>query len=127
MIEYARKHDSIAEVDDFHFTDEEFEDFIEYAKTQDFDYRSSAKTLYDQMKKELEKDGLAEAMAAELDALEKALEMDKERFIRLKKDEIIPFIEEEIVTRYWFQEAGIKVRLRYDTQLKEALTKPLAV
>ena len=66
-------------------------------------------------------------MAAELDALEKALEMDKERFIRLKKDEIIPFIEEEIVTRYWFQEAGIKVRLRYDTQLKEALTKPLAV
>ena len=127
MIEYARKHDSIAEVDDFHFTDEEFEDFIEYAKTQDFDYRSSAKTLYDQMKKELEKDGLAEAMTAELDALEKALEMDKERFIRLKKDEIIPFIEEEIVTRYWFQEAGIKVRLRYDTQLKEALTKPLAV
>ncbi len=127
MIEYARKHDSIAEVDDFHFTDEEFEDFVEYAKTQDFDYRSSAKTLYDQMKKELEKDGLAEAMAAELDALEKALEMDKERFIRLKKDEIIPFIEEEIATRYWFQEAGIKVRLRYDTQLKEALTKPLAV
>ena len=79
------------------------------------------------MKKELERDGLAESMSAELEALEKALEMDKERFIRLKKDEIIPFIEEELATRYWFQEAGIKVRLRYDEQLKEALTKPLAV
>lgn len=127
VIDYARRHAEIPAVADFHFTDEDFEDFIKYAKTQDFDYRSSAKTLYDQMKKELEADGLAESMADELAALEKALEMDKEKFIRLKKDEIIPFIEEELAVRYWFQEAGIEVRLRYDQQLKDALTKPLAV
>ncbi len=125
VIDYCRRHDSIPAVEDFHFSDEDFEDFIRFAKTQEFDYRSSAKTLYDSMKKELEKDGLAEAMAEELAALEKALEMDKERFIRLKKDEIIPFIEEEIATRYWFQEAGVKIRLRYDEQLKQALTKEL--
>ena len=104
-------------------SDADFEDFVSFAKTQDFDYRSSAKATFDKMKEELEKDGLAEVMSGELSALEKALEMDKERFIRLKKDEIIPFIEEEIVTRYHFQEAGIKIRLRYDKQLKEALKK----
>lgn len=125
VIDYCRRHDSIPAVEDFHFSDEDFEDFISFAKTQDFDYRSSAKTLFDQMKRELEKDGLAEAMTDELKAMEKALEMDKERFIRLKKDEIVPFIEEELATRYWFQEAGVKVRLRYDDQLKEALVKPL--
>lgn len=122
-IDYSRRHDSLPPVEEYHFSDEDFEDFVRFAKTQEFDYRSSAKTLYDQMKEELEKDGLAENMKEELDALEKALEMDKEKFIRLKKDEIIPFIEEELATRYWFQEAGIKVRLRYDDQLKEALTK----
>ena len=125
VIDYSRRHDSIPAVEDFNFSDEDFEDFIRFAKTQDFDYRSGAKTLYDSMKRELQKDGLADAMAEELSALEKALEMDKERFIRLKKDEIIPFIEEEIATRYWFQEAGVKIRLRYDEQLKQALTKPL--
>ena len=62
-------------------------------------------------------------MKPELEALEKALEMDKEKFIRLKKDEIIPFIEEELATRYWFQKAGVQIRLRYEGQLKEALTK----
>jgi carboxyl-terminal processing protease len=124
VIDYARRHASIPAVDDFHFTDADFEDFIEFAKTQDFDYRSSAKTYYDQMKKELEMDGLAEAMSEELKSMEKALEMDKERFIRLKKDEIIPFIEEEVAIRYWFQEAGIKIRLRYDEQLIKALTSP---
>lgn len=121
VLDFARKHESIAGVDDYRFSDEDFEDFIKFAKTQDFDYRSSARTLFDQMKKELEKDGLADSMSEQLDALQKAMEMDKERFIRLKKDEIIPFIEEEIVTRYWYQEAAVKVRLRYDTQLRKAL------
>ena len=75
---------------------------------------------------ELVKDGLAAAMSSELDALEKALEMDKERFIRLKKDEIIPFIEEELATRYWYQEAGVMIRLRYDDQLEKALAQDLS-
>ena len=125
VIDYCRRHESIPVVDEFHFSDADFEDFIAFAKTQDFDYRSSAKTYFDQMKKELKKDGLDEAMSGELKALEKALEMDKERFIRLKKDEIVPFIEEELATRYWFQEAGVRIRLRYDDQLKKALAAPL--
>lgn len=121
VIDYARKNESIPAVDEFYFSDKDFDKFVEFAKTQEFDYRSSAQALYDKMKEELEKDGLAESMSSELSALEKAMEMDKERFLRLKKDEIVPFIEEEIAVRYWFQQAGIKVRLRYDTQLKKAL------
>ena len=123
VLRFARGHESIPQVEEYHFSDEDFEDFISFAKTQDFDYRSSAKASFDKMKKELEEDGLADVMSSELSALEKALEMDKERFIRLKKDEIIPFIEEEIATRYHFQEAGVKIRLRYDRQLHEALKK----
>lgn len=76
------------------------------------------------MKKELEKDGMAESMKAELDALGKRIDIEKEEFLRMKKAEIIPFIEEEIATRYYYQEAGVKIRLRYDDQLREALGKP---
>ncbi len=127
VLDYVRNHKTIAPLDEFHFSDADFEDFIEFAKKQEFDYRSSAKALFDQMKLELEKDGIAESMESEIKALEKALEMDKEKFIRLKKDEIIPFIEEEIAVRYYYQEAGVQVRLRYDDQLKKALESPLAV
>ena len=74
------------------------------------------------MKKELEKDGLSSGISEQLTAIDKVLEMDKEQFIRLKKDEIIPFIEEELAVRYFYQKAGVKLRLRYDTQLKEAIT-----
>ena len=81
--------------------------------------------MFDQMKSELEKDGMAGQMKDQLDALEKCLNIEKREFLMLKKQEIIPFIEEEIATRYYYQEGGIRVRLRYDRQLKEALTRPL--
>ena len=122
-LKFVREHHSVPE--DWTMSDADWKDFVEFANTKDFDYRSSAKTLFDQMRKELDKDGLADSMKDQIDALQKALEMDKETFLNLKKDEIVPFIEEEIIVRYHFQEAGIKVRLRYDDQLKEALTKPL--
>ena len=124
-LDYVRRHQSIPALKDFHFSDADYQDFVEFAKGKDFDYRSSAKTYFDQVKRELESDGLAESMKEQIEALDKAIDMDKETFLRLKKDEIIPFIEEEIAVRYYFQEAGIEVRLRTDDQLKEALNSPL--
>ena len=121
-MKYVREHEALPSVDDFHF--DAYDDFVAFAADKEFDYRSSARAFFDEMKKTLAEDGLTEAMSAELNALEKSLDMDKETFLRLKKEEIIPFIEEEIAVRYWFQEAGIQVRLRYDDQLREALTKP---
>ena len=125
VIRYAKTHDSIPPVNEFHFSDADFEDFTAFAKEQDFDYRSSAETLFDQMKEELEEDGLSESMSDEIEALGKAIQIDKEQFIRLKKDEIIPFLEEEIAVRYYYQEAGIQIRLRYDEQLKKALEEKI--
>ena len=121
-LKYVQEHESIPAVEDFHF--DEYEDFVAFASTKEFDYRSSARALFDQMKKTLEEDGLTEAVSSELSALEKSLDMDKPTFLRLKKDEVIPFIEEEIVVRYYFQEAGIRIRIRYDSQLADALKQP---
>ena len=120
-LEFVRKHETIPAVEDFHFSDADYEDFIAFARDKEFDYRSSARTYFDRAKQELKLDGLEEAVKPQLEALEKSLNMEKEEFLRLKKDEIIPFIEEEIVVRYYFQEAGVKIRIRYDDTLRQAL------
>lgn len=121
-LKFVREHPSIPAVEDFRFTD--YDDFISFAADKTFDYRSSAKALLDEVKKSLSEDGLAETMSAEVEALEKKMDMDKETFLRLKQDEIVPFIEEEIAVRYYFQETGIRVRIRYDEQLAKALEQP---
>ena len=120
-LEYVRRHESIPAVEDFHLADEDWEGFIKYAVGKEFDYRSTAKTYFDKVKEEIAADGLTETLSPQVEALDKALNMEKEEFLRLKKDEIIPFIEEEIVMRYYFQKAGVQLRLRYDDALHEAL------
>ena len=120
-LEYVRKHAGIPPVKEFHFSDADYEDFIAFAKDKEFDYRSSAKTYFDRAKEELKLDGLDETMKPQLEALEQVLDMEKEEFLRLKKDEIVPFIEEEIAVRYYFQEAGVEVRIRYDDALRQAI------
>ena len=123
-MEFVKKHESIPAVKDFKMSDADYEDFVQYAKGREFDYRSGAKTYFDQMTRQLESEGLKDSMQEELDALNKALDLDKETYLRLKKDEIAPLIEEEIVVRYYFQPAGIELRTRYDTQLHKALEAP---
>ena len=121
-LKFVREHETIPPVDQFHFTD--YDDFVSFASDKEFDYRSTARAQFDEMRKTLVEDGLEDAMKDRLDAMEKALDMDKESFLRLKKEEILPFIEEEIAVRYYFQKAGIRVRLRYDDALRESLRQP---
>lgn len=120
-LEYVRRHESIPAAKDFHLSDADYEEFVQFAKDKEFDYRSSAKTLFDKMKEELEKDGLKESVSAQLETLEKSIDIEKETFLRMKKDEIIPFLEEEIVVRYYFQSAAGYIQVRYDDALREAL------
>ena len=122
-LDYVRSHESIPSAADFRLSDEEYEEFVKFAEGKTFDYRSSARTYFDYVKKELERDGLTEAMAPQLEALGKALDIEKAEFLHLKKAEIVPFIEEEIVVRYYFSSKGVPVRLRYDEQFWEALRK----
>ncbi|MBR6345969.1 MAG: PDZ domain-containing protein [Bacteroidales bacterium] len=118
-LKFVREHESIGPIDSFHFND--YDDFVAFAADKNFDYRSEARAWFDEMKRTMEEDGIAEGVAPQLETLEKHLDMDKETFLRLKKDEIIPFIEEEIAIRYYYQRAGVRIHIRYDTQLHEAL------
>lgn len=120
-LKYVAEHQDISSADEFRLSDKDYDDFVSFASSKTFDSRSTATALFDQMRSELDEDGLSESMKAELDAVRKAMDIDKSQLLRLKKNEIVPLIEEEIVVRYYFQEAGVKVRLRYDAQLKEAL------
>ena len=120
-IEYFTKHETIDR--DFHLTDAEYEDFVKYAATQDFDARTAAQTALDQLIKAAKSEDLYDNYEEEIAALQKKVNMDKETVLRAKKAEILPLVEQEIVTCYYFNRASVPVALRYDTQLCEAVDK----
>jgi carboxyl-terminal processing protease len=120
-IEYYLKHKTIDR--DFHLTDAEYEDFVAYAAAQDFDARTAAQTALDQMIRAAKSEDLYDNYKEEIEALQKKVNMDKAAVLRAKKAEILPLVEQEIVTRYYFNRASVPVALRYDEQLREAVEK----
>ena len=120
-IEYFIAHETIDR--DFHLTDAEYEDFVKYAAAQDFDARTAAQTALDQMIKAAQAEDLYDNYKDEIEALQKKVNMDKETVLRAKKAEILPLVEQEIVTCYYFNRASVPVALRYDQQLREAVDR----
>jgi carboxyl-terminal processing protease len=120
-IEYFLAHETIDR--DFHLTDAEYEDFVKFASAQDFDARTAAQTALDQLIKAARTENLYDYYKEEIEALQKKVNMDKATVLRAKKDEILPLVEQEIVTCYYFNGASVPVALRYDEQLREAVEK----
>ncbi|MBO4466242.1 MAG: S41 family peptidase [Bacteroidales bacterium] len=57
-------------------------------------------------------------------ARERLAEGEKPKLDEMVREQIVPLIEEEIVVRYYYQAAGVQLRIRYDDALKTALTSP---
>ena len=120
-IEYYLAHETVDR--DFHLSDAEYEDFVKYAAAQEFDARTAAQTALDQLIKAARSEDLYDVYQEEIEALQAKVNMDKETVLRAKKAEILPLVEQEIVTCYYFNRASVPVALRYDEQLREAVDK----
>ena len=125
-IEYYKKNPQVAPPSQFRLTDAEYEDFVQYASKRDFDSRSATETMLDQMYKAAERDGFDKVYGSEIAALRDKVRMDKAAMLRLKKDEILPVIEQEIAVKYYYEAGGIEVTLRSDSQLDAVIDRWLA-
>ena len=122
-IKYFKEHESIPAAEDFHISDAEYEDFVKFAEGKDFDSRCGASAVLGQLEDAARSDGLYEQYSKEIEALKSKVDMDKRTMLTVKKDEIRPLLEDEIVVKYHYNRGGEIIRLRYDTQLFEALDK----
>ena len=120
-IEYFLAHETIDR--DFHLTDAEYDDFVAYAAAQDFDARTAAQTALDRLVEAAKAEDLYDTFRAEIEALQKKVNMEKAEVLQAKKAEILPLVEQEIVTCYYFNRASVPIGLRYDEQLREAVAK----
>ncbi|MEF9931343.1 MAG: S41 family peptidase [Bacteroidales bacterium] len=120
-IAFYAQNKTIAPARNFKLTDSQYTNFVKYAAARNFDSRSGAQTMIDQMLKAAKSENLYEINKAEFDALEKKLIITKEEMLKLKRAEFQPLLEEEIVQKYYFTEGRIQSILRNDKQLHKAI------
>lgn len=114
---YCQGKDSIGPVEDFRFT--AFDNFVDFLNRQSFEYDSESEKLLKKLQETSEEEGyeLDERIAA----LEEAIETSKQDALQENKEVIIDLIEKEIASRYYYQRGKIKMGLRNDKEIEDAV------
>lgn len=120
-IKFYSEHDSIPPVMDFSLTDEQYGDFVKYAVSREFDSRSGAQVLMEDLLKSARQEELDEYIKAEAEALKAKLSISKKQMLLLKKEEIRSLVEEEIANKYYFTPGRVEAIIKSDSQLQKAV------
>ena len=120
---YHRQHDSIAGPKVFTLTDEDIEDFCRFLDERGFRYDTETSKFYADMVKMAKHEDFDSATIAQLEALEPMLKPDFREAIRRNQEEVKEMLGTEIVLRYYYQRGQAAYQLRFDKELKRALSE----
>jgi carboxyl-terminal processing protease len=118
---YRTAHNTIPPTQDFRLTDADYDDFVAYINSKEFDYTTKTEKALDDIKKDAKEDKTLDAINADIDALKAKIMHNKKEDLIKFKPEVKQFLEEEIATRYYFQNGRIEASLKDDPELKEAI------
>jgi carboxyl-terminal processing protease len=126
---YKINHSTISSAKQFRLTDAEFDEFVKYASTKNFEHHSESEEAMDEFKKQAEKEKYLDDIKTELEALKTKLKRDKSQDIYHNKKEIKELLENEIVSRYYYQKGRMEADFNNDPDILKALeilqNKPL--
>ena len=119
---YVQNKDSIAAPETYTLTNEEFDSFIMFVESlTDFEYTKSSEKKLAQIKESMKKEESFDRLSSEYYALEEKIKGNLNKDLQRNKDEIVPLIENEIVSRFYFQKGKSIHSFSFDTSIKHAL------
>jgi len=118
--EYALQHPQVAPVKDFQLTDQEYQQFVEYLKDKDYTYKTKSEYELGELKKHAEDENYFTEFEPEYNALVNKMAQNKKDDLSKHKASIKKYLEEEIVSRYYFQKGRIEYDLKKDDEVREA-------
>lgn len=106
---------------EFKISDELYSDFVKYLQDKDFDYVSQSDDMLKKLMDVAKDEKYYSNAKEEFDMLEKKLAHDKNQDLQTFRNEISRLLQEEIVSRYYFQTGRVESFLKDDIEVKEAV------
>ncbi len=118
---FANTHKNIAPASTFALSDDEYADFVAYAKERDFTYTLQSADELDEMVKTIKTEGYYDDAKAAIEQLAALLKPDIERDLVRFRPDIEELLGAEIVKRYYFQKGAMEYGLRFDQWLHQTI------
>lgn len=117
VTQYAQKFDSIPPVEEYTFND--FDGFMQFLESRDFSYDSNSEKLLEKLSATASTESYD--FTAEIARMETQIKNSKRDAVRQQQEAIVDLIEKEMAGRYYYQKGRVKMRLKNDQEIKDAI------
>jgi len=118
---YRSTHPSIGPAKEFKLTNAEYDAFLDYLNGKDYDYTTKTEKTIEELKADAKEDKNFDAISADIEALRSKIIHNKKEDLIKYSVEIRQFLEEEIASRYYFQNGRLEASFKDDKELKESI------
>lgn len=118
---YRNKNQTIPTASKFKLSDEEYDTFVKFLDDKTYEYSTQTEKIVEQLKITAEKEKYFDAFATEYENLKNKVNKNKKEDLYTFKDEIKELLENEIVSRYYYQKGRIEASIKYDIEIQKAL------
>ena len=118
---FAASNRSIAEPGDFRVTDSIYSDFCNYVVKSDFTYNRRSDEIIQLLRRVAAMEGYLEDAEAEMKALEAKFAPNLQKDLERMKKSVIPYLENDIIIRYYHQKGTIRHALPNDKTYRSAI------
>jgi len=118
---FASENQTITTPEEFAITDDTYNQFIEFVKEDHFEYESDSKNEYEALVESAKRDKYYDLAQTEFEALKAKLAPSLDKDLVLFKDEISELLQDEIVSRFYYQKGAIRAAINDDKGIKKAI------
>ena len=119
--EFYNKNQTISPADKFELNDEMYAEFKDYVLKHEFTYSTASEEMLKKMKETAEDEGFFNESEAEYNALLEKVVPSKERDLEKFKPEIKRMLENEIISRYYFQRGRAVHAFKDDLNISKSI------
>lgn len=118
---YALKHPEIASISQFNITDDIYNQFKDFLKEKKFSYETASQQVLEQLISSAKAEKYYDSSKEQIELLQKEFAHSIDRDTDVFKDEIISFLTEQFIQRYYFMEGVIEYKISHDKEVLKAM------
>lgn len=119
---YAATHSSLPSPREFRLTDSIYNDFKAFIDPEKFNYDKVCETILGSLRDAAKIEGyMSDSIAEQIDRLEAMMKHPLDKDLDTHRDAIAPYLEREIVERFYYQPGEVESVLRYDVGVDSAV------
>lgn len=119
--EFQANHSNIDSLGKYKFSNNDFEKFKNYILSQSLEYKTKSHEEFKKLEQEIREEGIYESMKEILQNTEEKLKPNLSSDLERYREEITEILQNEIVSRYYFQRGRKEDSFDYDLTLQRAL------